>query len=49
MFRDDLQLARACRVVAGVGLGRLWTTEGPTSHARELLEADGGPLSSGSG
>jgi hypothetical protein len=48
MFRDDLQLARACRtLLATVRLGRLWTEYGPTAEARRLLDADGGPLSSG--
>jgi hypothetical protein len=48
MFRDDLQLARACRaLLATVRLERLWTVDGPTPEASKLLEADGGPLSSG--
>lgn len=48
MFRDDGQLARACHaLLAMVGLGRLWTANGPTAEASELLEANGGPLSSG--
>lgn len=48
MFRSDEQLARACRALcAQVGLGGLWTPEGPTARAIELMEADGGPLSSG--
>jgi hypothetical protein len=48
MFRDDLQLARACRaLLATVRLERLWTADGPTPEASELLQADGGPLSSG--
>lgn len=48
MFRHDHQLARACRaLLATVRLERLWTERGPTSEASELLEADGGYLSSG--
>jgi hypothetical protein len=48
MFRDDLQLARACRtLLASVRLERLWLDEGPTPEARELLGANGGSLSSG--
>lgn len=48
MFRDDLQLARACRaLLSTVRLDRLWSREGPTAEAAELLEANGGPLSSG--
>lgn len=48
MFRSDEQLARACRVLCDqVGLGGLWTPSGPTAHAVDLLEAGGGPLSSG--
>jgi hypothetical protein len=48
MFHDDHQLARACRaLLQTVGLQRLWTEHGPSDSAMELLEADGGPLSSG--
>jgi hypothetical protein len=48
MFRDDHQLARACRaLLATVCLDHLWSQDGPTSRARDLLERDGGPLSSG--
>jgi hypothetical protein len=48
MFRDDPQLALACRtLLAFVRLERLWTEHGPTVEATELLQADGGPLSSG--
>lgn len=48
MFHDDKQLARACRaLLATVRLGHLWCDRGPTQEATELLEADGGPLSSG--
>jgi hypothetical protein len=48
MFRDDRQLALACRtLLATARLERLWTDKGPTAEAAELLETDGGPLSSG--
>jgi hypothetical protein len=48
MPRADKQLARACcALLATVHLERLWTEDGPTPEASELLEADGGPLSSG--
>lgn len=48
MFRDDRQLASACRaLLATARLERLWTLDGPTAEASELLEANGGPLSSG--
>src|SRR5262245_52613589 len=48
MPRADKQLARACRaLLATVHLERLWTEYGPTPEASELLEADGGPFSSG--
>ncbi len=48
MFRNDEQSARACRALLAKGrLHRLWTNGGPTPQAVELLEADGGPLSSG--
>jgi hypothetical protein len=48
MLRDDQQLARACRaLLATVRLEHLWTEDGPTPQASELLEADGGRLSSG--
>src|SRR5580658_3389614 len=41
MFRDDQQLARACRaLLATVHLERLWNERGPTSEASELLEAE---------
>jgi hypothetical protein len=47
MFRDP-QLARACRkLLATVWHHWLWTEQGPTPQARALLEANGGPLSSG--
>jgi hypothetical protein len=46
MFRDDQQRLRACRaLLATVRLDRLWTADGPTHEALELLEADGRPLS----
>jgi len=48
MFRDDEQSARACRaLMATARLEGLWTNEGPTLRAAELLDAGGGPLSSG--
>jgi hypothetical protein len=48
MFRDDRQVARALRVLlAPMHLGHLWTDEGPTARAVELLEQDGGAFSSG--
>jgi len=48
MFRNDLQTARALRVLlAPMRLGSLWTDEGPTARAVELLEQDGGAFSSG--
>lgn len=49
MFRNDQQIARAARVLCG-RLPRLrdaWTEEGPSSEALALMEANGGPLSSG--
>jgi hypothetical protein len=48
MFRDDAQLARCCRaLMAQARMEKLWTVAGPTPHALELLDANGGPLSSG--
>jgi hypothetical protein len=48
MFRDDRQLALVCRILLKTArLERLWTSDGPTPEAAELLDADGGPLSSG--
>lgn len=48
MFRDDKQSARCCRaLLAQARMASLWTLDGPTPRALELLEADGGPLSSG--
>lgn len=48
MFRDELQTSRALRVLLDtIHLGHLWTDEGPTARAVELLEQDGGVLSSG--
>lgn len=48
MFRSDAQLARVCRALcARVGMGELWTPTGPSDRAIALLEAGGGPLSSG--
>src|SRR5215467_16068392 len=40
-MRDDQRLARACRtLLATVGLERLWTENGPTPEAAELLARD---------
>lgn len=48
MFRDDRQVARALRVLlAPLHLGDLWTDDGPTARAAELIEEDGAALSSG--
>lgn len=48
MFRDDRQRARVCQALCAlVGFPSLWTDEGPSPRAKELLEADGGPLSHG--
>jgi hypothetical protein len=48
MFRDDQQLARACRaLLATVRLERLWAADGPTPEASKLLQAGGGALSAG--
>jgi hypothetical protein len=48
VFGSDEQLARACRALCAlVGLGSLWTIDRPSPRAMALLEADGGPLSSG--
>ena len=44
-FRDDRQLARACRaLLAHVGLAHLWTSLGPTHEAATLLWANGASL-----
>jgi catechol 2,3-dioxygenase-like lactoylglutathione lyase family enzyme len=46
MLRADQQLARACRaLLETVRLERLWTEEGPTQEASELLETAGRQLS----
>ena len=48
MFRDDRQIARCNRaLLAPLHLADLWTDEGPTPRARELLDQGGGPMSSG--
>lgn len=51
MFRDDMQANRAIRALfeaAGLPpLRGLWTADGPTARACELVEAGGGPLSHG--
>jgi hypothetical protein len=54
MFRDDMQRSQVCKaILSGVRRSDWWrwgTTPndvGPTDEALELIEADGGPLSSG--
>ncbi len=48
MFRDDEQLAAVCQTLcARVGLPSLWTNTGPSERAKELIQAEGGPLSHG--
>lgn len=48
MFRSEAQLALACRALCErVRLDGMWTEAGPTETAIALLEANGGPLSSG--
>jgi hypothetical protein len=48
VFRSDAQLARVCGALcARVGMGELWTPDGPSDRATALLETGGGPLSSG--
>lgn len=48
MFSDERQLAAVCRtLLASVRLENLWGEHEPTEDAAALLEADGGPLSSG--
>lgn len=48
MFRSEAQLARVCRALcAGARLDEMWTDAGPTENAIALMEANGGPLSSG--
>lgn len=48
MSRNELQTSRALRVLlTPMRLGSLWTDEGPTARAVELLEQDGGASSSG--
>jgi len=43
-----MHLARGCRTLLGtVRLQRLWTKRGPTHEVIDLLEANGGYLSSG--
>ncbi len=42
------RLSKVCLALLGrVRLARLWTEKGPTQEARELLDQNGGPLSSG--
>jgi hypothetical protein len=48
VFRSEAQLARACQALCeGVRLEGMWTDAGPSETAIALMEADGGPLSSG--
>jgi hypothetical protein len=48
VFRNDEQLAAVCRTLcARVGLKSFWTDAGPSERAKELLRAQGGPLSHG--
>lgn len=45
MYADAEQLAKVCSsLLARVGLGRLWSTGGPTPEARLLLEENGRSL-----
>ena len=48
MFSSESQLIRVCRAICSrARLAELWTSDGPTAQATDLLERDGGPLSSG--
>lgn len=49
MFRDDAQACRALGALLATlpTLRSFWTASGPTPQALALLEANGGPLSSG--
>jgi hypothetical protein len=48
VFRSEAQLARACRALCErARLEGMWTDAGPTGTAIALMEANGGPLSSG--
>ena len=48
MFSSESQLSRVCRAFcARARLSQLWTEEGPTVRARDLVERDGAFLSSG--
>lgn len=48
MLRNDEQLARVCQSLCGrIGLPSLWTEDGPSVQAKELLRDQGGPLSHG--
>jgi len=50
MFASELQRARVCRAIARLrayGRPDLWTEDGPTERAVELLEQNGGTLSRG--
>ena len=48
MFRSEAQRARACRALCRrARRPEMWTDAGPTEVAIEIMEANGGPLSSG--
>jgi hypothetical protein len=48
VFSSEAQLARVCRALCErVRLDGMWTETGPTDTAIALMEANGGPLSSG--
>lgn len=48
MFRSEAQRARACRALCQKArLPWMWTETGPSEQAIEIMEANGGPLSSG--
>jgi hypothetical protein len=48
MFTSEQQRSEVCRtLLEAVYRGDLWDHTGPTDAALDLLEADGGPLSSG--
>src|SRR6266550_22879 len=48
MFRDDAQISAAVRVLlTSLRMEHLWTSEGPSDRALEMLEQSGGPMSRG--
>jgi hypothetical protein len=48
VFRSEAQRARACRALcARARMPWMWTDAGPTEQAIEIVEKNGGPLSSG--